>query len=42
MVSRLIQEWEALLQAVINDAIDGFRSCVRLVMAENGQHIEKY
>jgi len=31
-----------LPQAVINNAIDGFRSRVRLVIAENGQHIEKY
>ena len=37
-----LQEWEALPQAVINNAIDGFRSRVRLVIAENGQHIEKY
>ena len=33
---------EALPQAVINNAIDGFRSRVRIVIAENGQHIEKY
>ena len=32
----ILQEWE------INNAIDGFRSRVRLVIAENGQHIEKY
>ena len=38
----ILQEWEALPQAVINNAIDGFRSRVRLVIAENGQHIEKY
>ena len=38
----ILQEWEALPQAVISNAIDGFRSCVRLVIAENGQHIEKY
>ena len=38
----ILQEWEALPQAVINIAIDGFRSRVRLVIAENGQHIEKY
>ena len=38
----ILQEWEALPQAVINTAIDGFRSCVRLIIAENGQHIEKY
>ena len=38
----ILQEWEALPQAVINDAIDGFRSRVRLVIAENEQHIEKY
>ena len=38
----ILQEWEALLQAVINNAIDGFRPSVRLVIAENGQHIEKY
>ena len=38
----ILQEWEALPQAVINNAIDGFRSPVRLVIAENGQHIEKY
>ena len=38
----ILQEWEALPQAVINNAIDGFRSHVRLVIAENGQHIEKY
>ena len=38
----ILQEWEALPQAVIiNKAIDGFRSRVRLVIAENGQHIEK-
>ena len=37
-----LQEWEALPQAVSNNAIDGFRSRVRLVIAENGQHIEKY
>ena len=35
-------EWEALPQAVINNAIDGFRSRVRLVIAENGQHIAKH
>ena len=29
----ILQEWEALPQAVINNAIDGFRSCVRLVIA---------
>ena len=38
----ILQEWEAIPQAVINNAIDGFRSRVRLVIAENGQHIEKY
>ena len=38
----ILQEWEALPQAVINNAIDGFRSRVLLVIAENGQHIEKY
>ena len=38
----ILQEWEALPQAVINNAIDGFRFRVRLVIAENGQHIEKY
>ena len=38
----ILQEWEALPQVVINNAIDGFRSRVRLVIAENGQHIEKY
>ena len=38
----ILQEWEALPQAVINNAIDGFRSRVRLVIAENRQHFEKY
>ena len=38
----IFQKWEALPQAEINNAIDGFRSRVRLVIAENGQHIEKY
>ena len=38
----ILQEWEALPQAVINNAIDEFRSPVRFVIAENGQHIEKY
>ena len=38
----ILQEWETLLQAVINNAIDRFRSRVRLVIAENGQHIKKY
>ena len=38
----ILQEWEALPQAVINNAIDGFRAHVRLVIAENGQHIKKY
>ena len=38
----ILQEWEALPQAVINNAIDGFRSRVRLVIAENGQNIAKY
>ena len=38
----ILQEWEALPQAVINNAINGFRARVRLVIAENGQHIEKY
>ena len=38
----ILQEWEALPQAVINNAIDGLRSRVRLVIAENEQHIEKY
>ena len=38
----ILQEWEALTQAVINNAIDGFRFRVRLVIAENGQHIKKY
>ena len=38
----ILQEWEALPQVVINNAIDGFRSHVQLVIAENGQHIEKY
>ena len=38
----ILQEWEALPQAVINNAIGGFRSRVRLVIAENGQDIEKY
>ena len=38
----ILQEWEALPQAVINNAIDGFRARVLLVIAENGQHIEKY
>ena len=41
-IERILQEWEALPRAVINNAIDGFRSRVRLVIAENGQHIEKY
>ena len=36
------QEWEALPQAAFNNAIDVFRSRVRLVIAEYGQHIEKY
>ena len=39
---KILQEWEALPQTVINNAIDGCRSCVRLVIVENGQHIEKY
>ena len=38
----ILQEWKALTQALINNAIDWFRSRVRLVIAENGQHIEKY
>ena len=38
----ILQMWEALPQAVINNAIDGFRSRVRLVIAENEQHIKKY
>ena len=38
----ILQEWEALPQAVISNAIDGFRSRVRLMIAENGQDIEKY
>ena len=39
----ILQEWEALPQAVINNAIDDeFPSRVQLVSAENGQHIEKY
>ena len=38
----ILQMWEALPQAVISNAIDGFRSRVRLVIAENGNHIEKY
>ena len=38
----ILQEWEALPQAIVNNGIDGFRSSVRLVIAENGQHIEKY
>ena len=38
----ILQEWEALPPAVINNAIDGFRSRAWLVIAENGQHIEKY
>ena len=38
----ILQEWEALPQAVINKAINGFQSRMRLVIAENGQHIEKY
>ena len=38
----ILQEWEALPQAVINNAINGFRSHVQLVIAENGEHNEKY
>ena len=38
----ILLEWEAWRQPVINNAIDGFRSRVRLVIAEIGQHIEKY
>ena len=38
----ILQEWKALPQAVIINAIDGFPSRVWLVIAENGQHIEKY
>ena len=38
----ILQEWEALPQAVIKNTIDGFRSRVQLVIAENGQYIEKY
>ena len=38
----ILQEWEVLPQAVINNAINGCRSRVRLVIAENGQRIEKY
>ena len=34
----ILQEREALPQAVINNAINGFRARVRLVIAENGQH----
>ena len=37
-----LQERKALPRAVINNAIDGFRSRVRLVIAENEQLIEKY
>ena len=33
----ILQELKALPQAVINNTIDGFRSRVRLVIAENGQ-----
>ena len=38
----ILQEWEALPQAVINNVIVRFRSRVRLVIAENRQQIEKY
>ena len=42
----ILQEWElgsiAPSSTVINNNIDGFRSRVPLVIAENGQHIEKY
>ena len=38
----ILQEWEALPEAEINNAIDGFRSRVRLMIAKNGQDIEKY
>ena len=38
----ILQEWEALPQAVINNAMDKFRSRMRLVIAENGQHIKRY
>ena len=38
----ILQEWEAFPQAVLNNIIDGVRSRVRLVIAENGLHIEKY
>ena len=37
-----LQEWKALPEAVINNAIDGYRSRVRLVIAENGKDIEKF
>ena len=30
----ILQEWEALPQAIINNDIDGFRSSVQLVIAE--------
>ena len=38
----ILQEWDALPQTVINNAIDGFRSRVRLMIAGNVQDIEKY
>ena len=38
----ILQEWQELPQAVINKAIDRFRSRVRLVIVENGQHIENH
>ena len=35
-------DWEALPQAVINNAINWFQCRVRVVISKNGQHIEKY
>ena len=42
VILQVLQVLEALRQAVMNNAIDGFRSRVRLVIAENGQDIKKY
>ena len=38
----IIYEWKRLPQENINDAIDGFRTRLRMVLEIGGGHIEHY
>ena len=39
---RIVEEWDALPQEMIDKSIDSFRKRVRMLIQQNGGHIEKY